>query len=59
MAEFTMLGKINAQPLEKEFGVLKTEEVVVTNERVEHIRKHHPQDVEFFRKIRFRSYPKS
>ena len=48
MAEYTMLGKINTQPLEQEFGKLKTDDVVVTNERMEHIRKHHPQDVEFF-----------
>ena len=48
MAEYTMLGKINTQPLEQEFGKLKTDEVVVTNERMEHIKKHHPQDVELF-----------
>ena len=48
MAEYTMLGIINTQPLEQEFGKLKTDEVVVTNERMEHIKKHHPQDVELF-----------
>ena len=48
MAEFNKLGRINTQPLEKEFGKLKTDEIVVTDERLEHIRNRHPEDFELF-----------
>lgn len=48
MAEFTVLGKIDTQLLEKEFGKLKTDTVIVTNERLEHITKQHPQDIDYF-----------
>lgn len=50
MAEITQLGRLNTQPLEREFGKLKTDEIIVTNERIEHIRLRHPEDYEFFEK---------
>lgn len=48
MAEITKLGTLQTQPLEKEFGKLKTDEIIVTNERLDHIQDHHPQDYELF-----------
>ena len=42
------LGTIDTQPLEKEFGKLKTEEIIVTGERIEHIKLRHPEDFEMF-----------
>ena len=49
MAEITKLGKINIQPLNEEFGNIKTDEIIVTNERIEHIKSHHPQDYDLFK----------
>ncbi|MCM1544619.1 MAG: hypothetical protein NC110_04900 [Ruminococcus sp.] len=51
MTEVTKLGKIDSQPLEAEFGKLKTEEIVVTDERIEHIKLRHPEDFELFKKF--------
>lgn len=48
MAEITKLGTIDTQPLEKEFGKLKTNEIIVTNERIDHIKSHHPEDYALF-----------
>lgn len=50
MAEITKLGKIDTQPLEQEFGKLKTDEIIVTNERLEHIKTRHPEDYSLFEK---------
>lgn len=50
VVELRQLGKLDTQPLEKEFGKLKTDEVIVTEERIVHIKDHHPQDYEFFEK---------
>ena len=50
MAEITQLGKLNTQPLETEFGKLKTDEIIVTNERIDHIKLRHPEDYEYFDK---------
>ena len=50
MAEIVKLGKLNTQPLEEEFGKLKTDELIVTNERIEHIRIRHFEDFELFEK---------
>lgn len=47
-AELKVLGIINTQPLANEFGHLQTDEVIVTNERIDHIKSHHPQDYELF-----------
>lgn len=48
VAEIIELGRINTQPLEKEFGKLQTNEIIVTNERIEHIMNRHPEDYELF-----------
>ncbi len=46
--EFTALGKLNTKPLTEEFGELYTDEVIVTDERLKHIKTHHPEDYELF-----------
>ena len=49
-AEYMPIGKLNIQLLEKEFGIIQTDEVIITNERVEHIksqRKLQEQDALF------------
>lgn len=48
VAEIIKLGKINTQPLEAEFGKLHTDEIVITNERIEHIKLRHPLDYSLF-----------
>lgn len=48
MTELKVLGEIDERALKVEFGTLQTVEVVVTEERVRHIRERHPQDVELF-----------
>lgn len=50
MAEIIQLGKINTTPLEKEFGKLKTDEIIITNERIDHIKKRHHEDFLLFEK---------
>ena len=45
---FMDLGKIDTHLLEKEFGKINTDEIIVTNERMEHIKDHHPQDFNLF-----------
>ena len=50
MAEYQSLGKLNTQPLIREFGKLQTDEIILTKERSEHIRIHHPQDYSYFEK---------
>lgn len=47
---FISLGKICVKPLEKVFGKLQTDEIILTYERMKHIKKRHPQDWQFFRK---------
>lgn len=44
------LGKINTQLLEKKFGKIQTDEIIITNERIEHIKTRHPEDYELFNK---------
>lgn len=46
--EAIILGKIDPAPLEAVFGPLLTADVVVTQERMEHIQSHHPQDYALF-----------
>lgn len=41
--------------LEREFGELNTDEVVLTEERDVHIREHHPQDYELFGRYRIQT----
>jgi hypothetical protein len=44
------LGKINIELLEKKFGKIQTDEIIITNERIEHIKTRHPEDYELFNK---------
>ena len=50
MTEFIKLGEIDTclRLLEREFGRLKTNELIITNERINHIKTHHPEDFELF-----------
>lgn len=44
------LGRLDTGVLEKEFGQLQTDRVIITDERFEHIREKHSSDIIFFRK---------
>ena len=48
--ELSIFAKLNIQWLVKSFDGLRTEEVVVTEERLEHIRLRHPEDYELFQR---------
>ena len=48
MAEVVNLGKIDPQIFVKKFGEILTYEVIITNERIEHIQTHHPEDYHLF-----------
>lgn len=48
MVEYVKLGEIDISLLQKEFGDLLTDEIIITNERVEHIKSHHSEDYKFF-----------
>lgn len=48
MAELRVLGKIEERALIAEFGALTTTDVIVTEERIKHIKERHPQDVMLF-----------
>lgn len=48
MAEIISLGKINIEILKLEFGPLQTDEIVVTDERIDHIKNRHPEDYSLF-----------
>lgn len=50
MAELQSLGKIDTEILEKEFGKIQTDEIIVTNERIAHIKARHPEDYALFEK---------
>ncbi len=50
VAEIIKLGTICTQPLEKEFGILQTDEIIITNERINHIKLRHPEDYKLFQK---------
>lgn len=50
VAEIRNLGKINIKVLEKEFGKIQTDEIIVTNERIGHIKERHPEDYKLFEK---------
>ena len=47
--KITFLGNILLAPLEKEFGKLQTAEIIVTDERLEHILLRHPEDFALFK----------
>lgn len=44
MIEIQNLGKINTQILSQEFGHIQTDEIVVTSERINHIKVRHPEN---------------
>jgi len=48
MAEIISLGKINIEVLKAEFGILQTDEIIVTDERIDHIKNRHPEDYSLF-----------
>lgn len=49
--ELRSLGKIGAvDKIEKEFGKLYTEDIIVTNERIKHVRERHLNDYALFEK---------
>ena len=50
VTEIQNLGKINTKVLEKEFGKIQTDEIIVTNERIDHIKERHPKDYDLFEK---------
>lgn len=50
MAIIRSLGKIDIKCLEKEFGKIQTDEIIVTDERINHIKERHPEDYELFEK---------
>ena len=51
MTEIFDLGRLNTQHLEAEFGKIKTDEIIVTNERLSHIEIRHPEDYSLFEKF--------
>lgn len=48
MTEMRNLGKINTDVLEKEFGRIQTDEIIITNERIDHIKQRYPEDYDLF-----------
>ena len=42
------LGKLNLKLLKNKFSNLKTDEIIVTNERIKHIKQRHMEDYELF-----------
>lgn len=48
MVEMRFVGNINTSILEKEFGRLQTNEIIVTNERIDHIKERHLSDYGLF-----------
>lgn len=50
MSEIQCLGKINVKIFEREFGKICTDEIIVTNERINHIKERHPEDYALFEK---------
>ena len=42
------LCNLQSEIIVNEFGTLNTDEVVVTNERLQHIQEHHPEDYSLF-----------
>ena len=48
--EIREIGKVNLKFFEKGFGKLKTDDIIVTGERLQHIRTRHPNDYDLFEK---------
>ena len=51
--EYQYIGKLNIELLEAEFGSLTTDELILTDERDEHIKDHHESDYNLFHKCVF------
>lgn len=47
-AKIQKLGIIDIEAISSEFGSIQTNEIIITNERLNHILKKHPQDFELF-----------
>lgn len=50
MLEYRKFGKVDTSIFENKFGELQTDEVILTNERMAHIKERHPEDIELFEK---------
>lgn len=50
MSVIRSLGSIKEDIITKEFGQIQTDEIIVTEEREEHIKERHPEDFELFKK---------
>ena len=50
MGRILRLGKIKSFLLEAEYGKLVTDEIIITDERIRHIKERHPEDFELFKK---------
>lgn len=48
MLDVRTLGRIDVQILEAEYGKIQTDEIIVTNERIAHIKERHPEDYFLF-----------
>lgn len=48
LTEIYNIGRIDTKLYKEKFGNVQTDEVIVTNERIEHIKSHHPEDYELF-----------
>lgn len=48
MAEIISLGRMNIEILKSEFGTIQTDEIIVTDERIDHIKNRHPEDYSLF-----------
>ena len=51
MTNIRSLGKIKKEVIEKEFGKIQTDEIIVTNEREDNIKMRHPEDYELFQRF--------
>lgn len=51
--EYQYIGKLNIKPLEDEFGFLTTDELILTQERDNHIKDRHEADYNLFHKCVF------
>ena len=47
-SKYQFIGKLNTEFLEIEFGKLATNELILTDERDEHIKERHAQDYNLF-----------
>ncbi len=49
MTEMQSLGRIELSLINKKFQNIQTDEIIVTNERIAHIKTRHPEDYELFK----------